>query len=418
MRWSWLVAVAALLMGAPGAAQPRDGTPVSVSVPPLPAGQTARPVALTRVGSLLRDEQVIGTSLYGVICVEAFNLRWKEVADDFVGLKELFGEELKAAGFRPDMDPADLFADTRNSRTDLQVGAMLRSVDARLCENLTSRTGSMTLTVQWQVYSTLRREVVATIETTRGVKDVKIASKQQSRSLGQAAFAENVRALLVDERFRQLVTSPDPVGSTVAEAAAPKVAIRLAGARGGPVTMAQASGSVVAIFAGGGHGSGVLISSDGYILTNEHVVGTAQTVRVRWSDGFETTGTVERSDKRRDVALVKTSPRGRDPLGISRGMPALGSPVFAIGTPLEPNLQNTITRGVVSGTRIIDGFNFIQSDTPVTHGNSGGPLLDEKGAVVGITQSGIDPAKGSSLNFFIPIGDALDFLALETTPAA
>ncbi|ODT85330.1 trypsin-like peptidase domain-containing protein [Phenylobacterium sp. SCN 70-31] len=99
-----------------------------------------------------------------------------------------------------------------------------------------------------------------------------------------------------------------------------------------------------------------------------------------------------------------------------RGGSGLGSAVFAIGTPLDPTLQNTVTRGVVSATRIIDGFNFIQSDVPVTQGSSGGPLLDEKVVVVGITHSVIDPAKGSSLNFFIPIGDALDFLGLEAAP--
>lgn len=165
------------------------------------------------------------------------------------------------------------------------------------------------------------------------------------------AFAENVRALMREARFQDLVNAPDPVGSSVADGG-PKQPIRLAGVRKGPVTMAQASGSVVAIFAGSGHGSGVLVSSDGYVLTNEHVVGTATTVRVRWSDGFETTGAVERSDKRRDVALVRTQPRGRDPLAIGHAIPGLGSAVFAIGTPLDPTLQNTVTRGVVSATRI------------------------------------------------------------------
>lgn len=417
MRWVEFAAATAVLVAGPVSAQPLS--PTSEGTPRLSAGQAVRPVALTRLGSQVRDDQVIGRYLTGVVCVNAERLLWKDVAGGFVNLKEVFGEELKAAGFRPDSEPGDLFADTKNANTDLQVGAMVRSVDATYCDtDLGALTGSMTLTVQWQIYSTLRREVVATIETTGAVKNAKLARKQQVRSLGQLAFAETVKSLLSDAHFRQLVTSPDPGGSSVVGSMAPRTPIRLVGPRGGaPVNMAQASGSVVAIFAGSGHGSGALISSEGYILTNEHVVGTATTVRVRWSDGFETTGTVERTDKRRDVALVKTSPRGREPLAVSRTVPSLGAPVFAIGTPLEPNLQNTVTRGVVSATRIIDGFNFIQSDTPVTHGNSGGPLLDEKGVVVGITHSIIDPTKGSALNFFIPVGDALDFLALET-PAA
>jgi S1-C subfamily serine protease len=65
---------------------------------------------------------------------------------------------------------------------------------------------------------------------------------------------------------------------------------------------------------------------------------------------------------------------------------------------------------------MMEGQSFIQSDTPVTHGNSGGPLLDERGAVVGLSDLGADPSLGSTINFFIPIGDALKVLALK--PAA
>ncbi|MFB2351152.1 trypsin-like peptidase domain-containing protein, partial [Priestia megaterium] len=88
-----------------------------------------------------------------------------------------------------------------------------------------------------------------------------------------------------------------------------------------------------------------------------------------------------------------------------------GEAVFAIGSPLSAELQSTVTKGVVSANRIQDGFSFIQSDVAVTHGNRGGPLLDETGAVGGVTVSGLAPAGAPiGLNFFIPIGDALDFL--------
>jgi len=136
-------------------------------------------------------------------------------------------------------------------------------------------------------------------------------------------------------------------------------------------------------------------------------------VRVRWSDGFETKGQVIRSDKRRDVALIKTDPHGRSPLPLQRAIPAAGTPVYAIGTPLDPSLQSTVTRGVVSAARIVGGFSFIQSDVAVTHGDSGGPLLNERGEVLGLTDWGLPVEEGSSLNFFIPIGDALDFLSLR-----
>ena len=96
---------------------------------------------------------------------------------------------------------------------------------------------------------------------------------------------------------------------------------------------------------------------------------------------------------------------------------AQGETVYAIGSPLGEALQNTMTKGIVSANRVQGGQAFIQSDVAVTHGNSGGPLLDEKGRVIGITDWGIGSDSGNlNLNFFIPIGEALKALAL-TPPA-
>jgi len=149
-------------------------------------------------------------------------------------------------------------------------------------------------------------------------------------------------------------------------------------------------------------------------------VGDAKLVKVRWSDGFETEGEVVRQHKRRDVALVKTSAHGRAPLFLRVSRLNPGDTVYAIGTPLDPGYHGTVSRGIVSAYRLGDGMSFLQSDVAVNHGNSGGPLLDERGAVVGITDWGRGPDSGEDvpigLNFFVPIGDALDFLAIRPAP--
>jgi S1-C subfamily serine protease len=178
--------------------------------------------------------------------------------------------------------------------------------------------------------------------------------------------------------------------------------------------IADAVGAVVLVLSGGGHGSGFLVSTDGYLMTAEHVVGSDKYVKIRWSDGLEGVGEVIRTDKRRDVALIKTDPRGRQPLALRREAPQPGDTVFAIGAPIDPKLQNTVTRGVVSANRIMDGFSFIQSDVTVDPGNSGGPLLDEQGRVLGFTDRGLRSAEApTGLNFFVPIDDALRFLSAE-----
>jgi serine protease Do len=95
-----------------------------------------------------------------------------------------------------------------------------------------------------------------------------------------------------------------------------------------------------------------------------------------------------------------------------------GDTVFAIGTPLDLKFEGTVTRGIVSANRTFEGFTYIQSDVAVNHGNSGGPLLDEGAKVVGLTVAGYQPdGAPSGINLFIPIRDAMDFLALSISPA-
>jgi serine protease Do len=182
--------------------------------------------------------------------------------------------------------------------------------------------------------------------------------------------------------------------------------------------IAQASASVAVVFSPDGSGSGFLVSDDGYLITNHHVVGAAKVVRLKWSDGTETVGEVLRSDPRRDVALVRTAPGGRPALGLRHSPVQQGETVFAIGSPLGAQFQNTMSKGIVSALRDQQGLAYIQSDVMVNHGSSGGPLLDETGQVIGLTASG-QTINGApiGINFFIPIDDALKTLNL-TAPDA
>src|SRR5205085_11856110 len=96
-----------------------------------------------------------------------------------------------------------------------------------------------------------------------------------------------------------------------------------------------------------------------------------------------------------------------------RGAVTPGQRVYAIGSPKGQTFQGTISSGIVSATRVFEGMRYIQSDVAISHGSSGGALLDENGAVIGIAVSGVDASVATGLNFFIPIGDAMDFLNLE-----
>ena len=182
----------------------------------------------------------------------------------------------------------------------------------------------------------------------------------------------------------------------------------------------RVTGAAVLVASGSGHGSGVLVSRDGLVLTNYHVVGNSERVRVVLDDGTALTGVVERRHKVRDVALVRVE-GGKLPALPVRAQPlTVSEEVYAIGAPLQEKLRGTVTRGIVSAFRRdrLTGLETIQADVSIQGGNSGGPLVDARGNLVGLTVAAyvVPGGAGSAgLNLFIPIGDALDRLRLEIT---
>ena len=170
---------------------------------------------------------------------------------------------------------------------------------------------------------------------------------------------------------------------------------------------------VVTVFAGRGHGSGFVIGEN-LIITNHHVVGESKNVVVKFGAGFEVKGEVIAYNSGRDVATVRLQAVLPKYFVLNRNVPSIGTEVFAVGSPLSDQFSSTVTRGIVSAHREEHGKKLIQSDVNVRPGNSGGPLLDKDGTVIGITVSGLQiNGAGQGINFFIPIGDALDAMSIK-----
>lgn len=173
-----------------------------------------------------------------------------------------------------------------------------------------------------------------------------------------------------------------------------------------------------------GMGSGFIINTDGYILTNYHVINGAKEVTVTLSDGQEVTASVVNYDSDKDIAMIKLNGDVEVPgvveLGNSDALQP-GEEVVAIGNPLSKELSSTLTKGIVSAlNRSVEtqsgvSTNLIQTDAAINSGNSGGPLINTKGEVIGInTLKASNGAEG--IGFAIPINDVKEKIASLSKP--
>ncbi|HVL77270.1 MAG TPA: Do family serine endopeptidase [Noviherbaspirillum sp.] len=161
-----------------------------------------------------------------------------------------------------------------------------------------------------------------------------------------------------------------------------------------------------------GMGSGFIVSADGMILTNAHVVEGADEVTVRLTDRREFKATVVGADRQTDVAVLRIDAKNLPTVKIGNpGASAVGEPVLAIGSPY--GLENTATAGIISAqSRALPNDNyvpFIQTDVAVNPGNSGGPLFNLRGEVIGINSQIYSRTGGfQGLSFAVPIDVAID----------
>ncbi len=172
--------------------------------------------------------------------------------------------------------------------------------------------------------------------------------------------------------------------------------------------------SVVTIQLPKGHGSGCILSKDGYIVTNYHVAGADSTeVTILFSDGTTKSARVIRSNPIFDLALLKVDSTFTTTLHRSTRLAGIGSDVYAIGTPKDIHLGQTVTKGIISAKRKFSDKTFLQSDVSVNGGNSGGALVNKEGALVGIVNAKLVGLGVEGVSFAIPIEYLNQALSIE-----
>jgi len=217
-----------------------------------------------------------------------------------------------------------------------------------------------------------------------------------------AAAAANAEPITIRETIRTEFIGPDGSAAdptAVARKVIPSVVT---------VQVGDSNGN------GTGSGSGVVISSDGYIVTNEHVVDGSEVVEVSFSDGRLYDAELLGADALTDLAVLKIDADGLVPIDIgSTAELQIGDPAIAAGSPLGLVGGPTVTVGVISafdrevqtGPAVQDRLlGMLQTDAPITRGSSGGALVDAKGALIGVTSAvGVSDVGVEGIGFAIPI---------------
>jgi serine protease Do len=173
--------------------------------------------------------------------------------------------------------------------------------------------------------------------------------------------------------------------------------------------------AIVQVQTADGSGSGFFITADGLVVTNAHVIGSQESALIITSNGATLHSNQIYVDQDRDLALVKVDAHGVRFLDVSPKLPMQGSDVIAIGTPGAQDvtgtvlLPNTVTKGVVSGVREFSDTtvanvpgragSWIQTDAAINHGNSGGPLLNRSGVVIGVNTLTFSATGTPGINF-------------------
>src|SRR5882724_3289420 len=249
------------------------------------------------------------------------------------------------------------------------------------------------------------REMRTLLERAREAQAMRIAHAP-SADVRQLTMAD-IEAAIRISGYREAV--PETISDTIVRILALRRSVTLLSEG----TSALQAG-VVTVKADGGHGSGFFVSRDGYLLTNHHVVEDNKFVTVKLTTGRHLPGEVVRTNKTRDIALVKVNESGMTALPLRLDAPEVASEVYAVGTPRDEKYSTTITKGIVSAYRTENDLTLLQSDAAIHPGNSGGPMVDRFGNVVAVSVSGFSVSGvTTSINFFIPIADALKFLAVE-----
>ncbi len=367
-----------------------------------PATADAKPVRA--VTPIAVNGEELGTITFANLVLHAPEVDEILVVNEKVVLA--FLEEMRAHGYRALGGESLTFGQDESHKAQFVLGGTIKELAFS-----DEQGGAFGIGVDWELLHVASNAVVYRAMVRHEEIGV---GKMDAQTAGNALFLGALRGLLARPKFvAALRLGPD----VPKPAGAPLPPGQLRRCAADPIDMSKRSADALrataVVKASGGVGSAVVVSPDGVLLTAAHVV-TEDEVGVRFKDGQESRATVLRIDDARDVALIQLQKGQQDVpcLQLAEAMPDEGAELYALGSPTGDALAFSVSRGIVSGRRTIEGNTFLQTDASLSPGNSGGPLVDGEGRVVAIVSFKVTGEGVEGLGFGVPSATALDALGV------
>jgi serine protease Do len=425
MQAKTLALAAALAVVTAGCATKFDApVPQVTDAPPAPINLADRSPALTNLSSLTYDIPMgknLGQMGYegdsrSNRCMDLEQLTYKVGTrkSESTAYDSVFREVMTSIGV-PVQQSVQRFEGEEIKKADLQISATINDMSLNICYPRVWRdknfaVGEGSLTIEWAVFSPIERKVIYSA-TTKGTAP-RMETGLGEMGVHRESFRDALLNLAAKPEFADVMSRKSGATSTRADTIIliqPPVAT-------GEVRkdLQRVRGAVVTVRSSAGEGSGFAVGDGSYVVTAAHVVSGSTEVKMLGSRDEELYGEVVRTNRARDLALIKVTKGKLQGMHVSHTAVRAGQDAYAIGSPLGAKYAFSVTRGVISGFPRIDNRAYIQSDVNVLPGSSGGPLIDAQGNVIGITvgMMAVAGAAPAGMNFFVPATELFEALSL------
>jgi len=335
---------------------------------------------------------------------------WIGASDDALRVRVI--EHLRRRGYPALGAESLVFDQDESERANFVLGG---TVTEAKCDGDIERTVDRRCRIQisWELLSRAEGRVVYTLKSYGVASGLNFTQSQAAQNSVTLLVVRAVDSLLARPKFVAVLKKDSKAGSrsTFKPAVFRECSVA---ARPMPASASAVLSASVLVETPDGFGSGAFISPDGLVLTATHVVRGATTT-IRLVTGQTLPAAVVRIHEEQDVALLYAQvPGDVDCLALRADFPVVGDEVFAIGSPASKQLAFTLTRGIISGTREIDGVRYLQTDASINPGNSGGPMIDAEGRAVAVVSWKIVGEGMEGIAFGVPTEAARNALGLSS----